>query len=95
MTRSASDRIASYMETSTNRPLPVCLASTTAASTPTAVSAAGKMSPMPGPIFMGGPSRSPVMCMTPPMAWATTSNAGRSRYGPAPVRASPKPRMAP
>ena len=45
----------------------------------------------------GSPSSpaGPVMPTMPPMLCAMTSNAGQSAYGLAPVRGSPKPRMAP
>ena len=41
------------------------------------VSAAGRVSPTPGPIFVGEPF-GPVIPIMPPMACATTSYAGQS-----------------
>ena len=64
------------MATSTNCPSPVRSACRTAATIPTASNAAGKMSPMPGPDLIGVPSAVPVTLRNPPIAWATTSNAG-------------------
>ena len=52
------------------------------------------MSPTLGPHRSVSPAAVPVMPTTPPIAWATTSNAGQSAYGLAPVRGSPKPRIA-
>ena len=52
------------------------------------------MSPTLGPQRNVSPRSVPVIPTSPPIAWATTSNAGQSRYGLAPVRGSPNPRIA-
>ena len=71
--RSHIDRMASTMPTSTNWPRPVLWARRMALTMPTAHMVAGIRSPMPGPTFIGVSLSGPVIAMTPPKAWATTS----------------------
>src|SRR5918993_985886 len=71
--RSHIDRMASTMPTSTNWPRPVLWARRMALTMPTAHMVAGIRSPMPGPTFIGVSLSGPVIAMTPPNAWATTS----------------------
>src|SRR4051812_22076674 len=83
----------SYIDMSMYFPRPVRVRSYRASMTAYAAFMPETMSPRATPSHVGGPSACPLVFISPLIAWATMSYAGRLLYGPRYPSRLPKPEM--